>query len=508
MVLSIFLPNYRWTDRLFLYFQSKAIVSPYMNNSSQNKFYRDFFWYFLGSVIPAIVAFIRLPIFTRHFTPEEYGYYTLVTSTFAYMSMVLFSWISSCLWRFYTEAEKNHTLNTLYSNLIFLSLVSSLLMLVITSFWLVLVKSTIVYRLVLLSFLQLTSGQALSLYLVIVRIRERALFYNLIYSLQAIGAFALLFYFAFSLDYRIESILIGQVIINIVLIVVVIAGIKKFPRISFSLVTAKSVRELLTYGVVGLYTSFCVLLLISADRYIIAVFHDIGSVGIYNQVYMLGQFSIYHIVTVFFNTINPRLIKVLTNKPSDLNDQVAGYIRFFIIIILPLVFYFSIFSRQMATILLGEKFRIGYRMIPYIMTSSFIYGLTLFNEVKLKFENRFSTLIAGMTLACLANIVLNLLLVPVYGYQAAACTTLVSYMVLFVWFYLTDSMKYMNISLLNYLIPASVILVLQFGLDILLRKALLMNINEWFTILEGAAFLSVYVILNKRHFRYHLPHSS
>jgi O-antigen/teichoic acid export membrane protein len=470
-----------------------------MNNGSQNKFYRDFFWYFTGSIIPALIAFIRLPIFTRYFSPEEYGYYTLVTSTFTYMSMVLFSWIASCLWRFHTEAEKNNTLNSLYSNLIFLSLVSSLIMLVIASFWLVLVKSALVYKLVFLSFLQLTTGQALSLYLVIVRIREKALFYNLIYSLQAIGAFALLFYFAFSLHYRIESILIGQVIINFVLILVVIASIKKFPRISFALVTGKSVRNLLKYGAVGLFTSFCVLLLVSADRYIIAIFNDIGSVGIYNQVYMLGQFSIYHLVTVYFNTINPRLIKILTYKPSGLNDQVSGYIRFFIIILLPLVCYFSIFSRQMAAILLGEKFRIGYRMIPFIMTSSFVYGLTLFNEAKLKFENRFSTLITGMTIACLINIALNFILVPLWGYQAAAWTTLFSYVVLYLWFYIRDSIKYLNIKLVNRLIPAFIILFVQLGLDLSLRMVFQLNINEWLTIAEGVFFLAVYLFLNRKH---------
>jgi O-antigen/teichoic acid export membrane protein len=412
--------------------------------------------------------------------------------------MILFSWISSCLWRFYTEAAKNNTLHALYSNLIFLSLASSLLMLLITTIWLILVKSTLVYRLVLLSFLQLTSGQALSLYLIIVRIKERALFYNLLYSLQALGAFALLFYFAFSLNLRIESILMGQVIMNALLILVVLMTIKKFPKLSPRHVTAKSIKELLTYGAVGLYTSFCVLLLVSSDRYVIALFSDIGSVGIYNQVYMLGQYSIYHLVTVYFNTINPRLIRILTNKPGDMNDQVTGYIRFFIIIILPLVFYFSVFSRQMARILLGEKFRIGYRMIPFIMTSSFIYGLVLFNEAKLKFENRFRSLITGMTIACLANILLNFILVPSWGYQAAAWTTLFSYLILYVCFYFTDSVRYLNTGLLKSLLPVFIILPVQFGLDLLFRWVFKWNINEWFTMLEGIVFLSAFLFLNRK----------
>ncbi len=469
-----------------------------MSGKLKHKFYSDLLWYFIGSIVPAIIVFFRLPIFTRYFTPEEYGYYSLVTSTFSYLSMVLFAWISSCMWRFYTESVKNSTVNALYSNLIFLSIISSCSLLLISLGWLVFVKSTLVFRLVTLSFLQLTSGQVLSLYLIIVRIKERAFFYNLIYSLQAIGAFALLFYFAFSIGFRIESILIGQVIINVLLILIVLLTIRKFPRISLSLVTSKYMKELLTYGAVGLYSSLGILILTTSDRYIIALYADIGSVGIYNQVYMLGQFSIYHLVTVYFNTINPKFVKLLTFKPQDMKEQISAYIHFFIFILLPLVVYFSMFSRQMAFILLGEKFRSGYHMIPFIMLSSFLYGLTLFNEAKLKFENRFRPFIVGMTIACLVNIGLNFLLIPLYGYQTAAITTLIAYLILYIWFYVVDAIKYVNLNLLKQLLPMIFIILLQIGIDLFLRKILELKINEWYTFAEGFLFLLTYYLLNKK----------
>ena len=469
-----------------------------MTGTQSQKFYKDFLWYFAGSIIPAAIALFRVPVFTRYFTPEEYGYFTLVSSTFTYISVVLYSWISSCLWRFYIEAKKNQTLNELYSNLFFLSATATIILFTIAFGWLFFAKTTIVFRLVGLSFFQLVTGQILSLYLIIVRIKERAFYYNLVHSIQAAGAFGILFLFAFGFKFGIESILIGQVIINLVLILFVLFGIKAIPRISFSFVTKHSVRELITYGAVGLFTNLGVLLLISADRYIIALYADIGSVGIYNQVYMLGQFSIYHLVTVFFNTINPRLVKLLSFRITDFQEQIAGYIRLFIFIILPLTFYFSLFSKQIADIMLGEKFRTGYTMIPYIMFSSFVFGLAQFNESKLKFEGKYRSVITGVLVSSVLNIALNFFLIPVLGYQIAAVTTFFSYICLFLFLYFGDNIRYFSLSLLSKIGPLLLILVIQGGLDSVLRLYFNLEIGTLLTVIEGILFLAMYFLIFRK----------
>ena len=57
-------------------------------------FHKDFFWYFIGSLVPLAVGFIKTPIFTRHFDKESFGELALVTITFSFLGMLLFSWIS------------------------------------------------------------------------------------------------------------------------------------------------------------------------------------------------------------------------------------------------------------------------------------------------------------------------------------------------------------------------------------------------------------------------------
>ena len=99
-----------------------------------NSFYKDFSWYFLGSFIPLFIGFIKTPVFTRHFGKDEYGSLGLVTITFTFFGMFLFSWIGSCLWRYYNKYESDNSLKTLYSNLFFLYLLAFTLLLVISFF--------------------------------------------------------------------------------------------------------------------------------------------------------------------------------------------------------------------------------------------------------------------------------------------------------------------------------------------------------------------------------------
>ena len=136
-----------------------------MNNIDNKKFQKDLFWYLLGSIMPALLSFIRNPIFTRIFTPEEYGYYSIVVHTFSYLSIILFSWIGSCLWRYYFEYRKKNELKTLYSNIISLLLFSSIIVLVIMCFWLSQTDNTLIRKLVLLSTLYQLTYNFIYLYL-------------------------------------------------------------------------------------------------------------------------------------------------------------------------------------------------------------------------------------------------------------------------------------------------------------------------------------------------------
>jgi O-antigen/teichoic acid export membrane protein len=459
-----------------------------------NRQIRDFLFYLSGSLILALIAIVRLPVFTSHFTPAEFGLFSLVSITYSYLSVALFNWINSCVYRYYHEYEESGQLPVLYSNIFLLFVAASAVLLLISVSWYLLAGGKEIRSLVVPAFCFLFTNQIFSVLLVIYKIQGKALIFNLFQALQAVFSFFLILLLIFHLDVGINAIFIGQAGINLILtVILLILNRSILGEISMSSLSAGFIRKMTHYGFVGFISSMGIFILISSDRYIIALFQDVSRVGIYNQVYQVGQVSVYFLVTVFFNTITPGFNKLLTGFSKESEKQLMNYVYAFVLLILPLTFYVSIFARQVAEFLLGKEFRQGFAMIPWIVISSFLYGLTLFNETKMKFEHRFRPVLWGVIIACLLNAALNFLFVPLWGYSWAAVSTFIAYLFLFIFYYLKDNFPYMRDKRLMRIVLVSItVLLLEKGIDILIRKGFSLDLNKWLTLFEGAVFLGIY----------------
>ena len=169
------------------------------NKNIRSSFRKDFLWYFIGSVVPMVIGFVKTPIFTRYFTKESFGQLGLVTITFSFLGMILFSWISSCLWRYYSKYEAANQLRTLYSNLFLLFSISMILLSLITAGWYLNSGNDLITELIGYSFLQLIFNQLFLGYMVVIRLMGKSMYYTLIQGVKSsLGLFialVLVFYF-------------------------------------------------------------------------------------------------------------------------------------------------------------------------------------------------------------------------------------------------------------------------------------------------------------------------
>jgi O-antigen/teichoic acid export membrane protein len=462
--------------------------------NKDRSFIKDMGWYLFGTMIPMAVGFVRTPVFTRHYTPEDFGYLGLVTITFSYLSVFIYSWLSGCLWRYYNAYKEKKELPALYSNIALLFLAASFLLLIITLIWYFIADKEVVRRLILFSFMQFVLRELIGLVLIVVRLEGKTLRYNIIHSSRAVLSFALLYTMAFSFHSDITSMITSTVIIDsAALLFLVFSGSEKI-RISLRVISRKGLNLLFRFGSLGLLSNFCFLIISSSDRYVIAMFGDISAVGIYNQVYNICQLSVVAFVTVYFNTINPKLNRELEINPETSDKLISNYIYAFLLFGLPVVTYLSLFSEQLSVLLLGTDFRSGYVIMPWVFTSAFLYGLFLFIEIKFKFADKLRNLAIGVTVAAVINVALNIFLVPSYGYYAAGITTLIAYLFLVIYFYFQDQAGFFSDSnrLIDVLVFA-VILAVQVVADLTVRKYY--NLNLWQTIAEALLFFCIYLLI-------------
>lgn len=453
--------------------------------------YKSSLYYILGTAFPIIISFIKTPIFTRYFTPEEYGVLGLITITFSYISIIVFSYLSNCIWRFYNRYKNENKLEVFYSNIFILYIVSSVLTLLACFMWISLISSSN-EKIIILSLFQMLISVLASMFMVIVRLEDRAFLYNSLNVLLQAMSFIILFLLTFKFNYRIEAVLESNIIVSLFLLIALVIIFWRKIKPSIKYFDLEVINKFLSYGLVVALGDLSLVLLTSSDRYIIDFLASVKEVGIYNQVYNIAQISIAALVTIFFNIFNPYLFKDLEENIEVYDRNINKYLNMYLLILTPVTVYFSIFKKELAFILLGESFREGYSMMPYIMITSYIYGMLLFIKNRLNFTGKAKISVFGLLLALLINIVLNLLFIPIFDYKIAAVTTLIAYVFLYAYYYLKDDSSFFN-NIKNYrvlCIPFT-ILVLQAAINYIIHA--LFNISILEAILEGIIYLFSYI---------------
>jgi O-antigen/teichoic acid export membrane protein len=391
---------------------------------------KDFSWYLLSSFFPLLVGFIKTPIFTRHFGTEEFGNLGIVQVTFSYLGMLLFSWISSILWRYYQKFKLENRLEQLFGTLLIFFGISMVLLVVGSGLWYSFETKPLIRQLILVSFGHLFLSQLVMGYLVAVRLESRAQLFTIFQSARAVLSFFVSLYLVFAQDASITALIAGLLVIDALALAILVLWNPIRLLIRFSAWSSVGWKELFTYGMGGLVMNLSILSLNLSDRYVILASEGLSSVGIYDQVYKISQLSVMALVTVFFNTVNPGLFKELEQDLKASVQSMSGYLLGFIAFGLPLVVYLSLFSEEISNVLLGAAFRGAYSIMPFVFFAAFFQGISNFWELRMKFSDRMRVLSTIFLTGALFNLLLNLWLVPLHGYEWAAISTLITFVLL------------------------------------------------------------------------------
>ncbi len=402
-------------------------------NQLKNKISFQVIWYLLGTILPMGTLFFRSPIYTRIYSPELFGKYTLVYVTFTYLSALLFQWITSSSWRYYSKYKVQKRVDILTQTATLFYSVSISILIVISVIWVLIVQDEVQKQLIILGFLFASTQELINTLMIPMRMKSEARKYNIIISLRAILSFGLLLVLTFIFNFKIEAFFIAPIIINILLLILIVQSHKKHLKSLINIRLSRIKPHLKRFFVYGLSTFFftlCIFLLTSSDRYIILLFNGFHEVGIYNQTYNIASMSISAVLSAINAALNPVILSNLESKPNKSDILLSRSFYFAVYISLPFTVIFSLLSKQITDLLLGPEFRAIFYIMPFVFFSSFLFGISHYASIKLKFQNKLKELFIISGLATLVNIILNFWLIPRYGYTYAAHSTLAAYIFL------------------------------------------------------------------------------
>ncbi|MHA2174303.1 MAG: oligosaccharide flippase family protein [Candidatus Hodarchaeales archaeon] len=381
--------------------------------------------YFLARIVTVGLAFLSLPVFTRLFTQEDYGIVSVYNAYAGIVVILLTANIHASVGRYYFEKTTDFD-EFLGTTLIFTCItfiINTLVFLLFINQFASLLNLPGLLP-ILLIFSSLFSTFNL-IYFQIIQAQQKSLEAALVSILS--GAFSLGLALLFVLLLK-ENRYLGQIwaylIIGFGFSLYFLFRILSMTKFAFK---KEHVRYIVNFSVplIPYYLSSTILAFF--DRIMINNTVNPAAAGVYSLGYNIAMLlSI--VITATQTALMPDYYEFLNTKQYPRIDALIK--KVFSLITLAAL-GLILFTEEIVKILVDEKFHEGQVVVPIVVFGYIFYGMfTVYGRyIGYVKKTIYSSLV--LILSGLSNIVLNVILIPLYGYIAAAYSTAISYFLLF-----------------------------------------------------------------------------
>jgi O-antigen/teichoic acid export membrane protein len=265
----------------------------------------------------------------------------------------------------------------------------------------------------------------------LLRSRRQAAAFTMLTSANGIGSFVLAVGIAVLVRPSAEAVVAGFLLSVLVVAPMSARQALRGTAPAFPNLRSVEVREILRYGMPAVVISGLTWVTSLSDRYVLAATQGEHAVGIYAASRDLSDKVLVLLNTLFLLASTPVGISVWERDGEEgARRYVADLTRYYLLIALPTAVGISVLARPLITFLADVRYHDGYRLVPFVTGGALFAGLAARYTLGLHFRKRTGLLSLCYGGAALANVGLNVLLVPRFGYMAAAAGNLASLLLL------------------------------------------------------------------------------
>jgi len=201
--------------------------------------------------------------------------------------------------------------------------------------------------------------------------------------------------------------------------------LKELNFFTYSIESYLPFKEILSISVPLLLSSSIMLVLGYADTIMLGIFKTEVEVGIYNVSYKVATAGM--IIFMALSSINtPKIAAAYgSNKLTDLKKIIFQSRKIIFIATFPLSLFILLFSSKILS-LFGDEFISGQISLVLLTIGFFIKSVFGVSEYILQMSNHQKSLILYSSIIAFLNILLNYLLIPLYGINGAAFASMIS----------------------------------------------------------------------------------
>lgn len=170
-----------------------------------------------------------------------------------------------------------------------------------------------------------------------------------------------------------------------------------------------------------------VMIYMKIDQVMIGEMLGEREVGTYSAAVRLVEMW-YVVPAVIASSIFPALYKLKVDNPERYLQRMQQFLDFMVIVPVGVGFLVSLVAEPLVVLIYGSEYVNAVTVLQvYIWSSVFVFLMVATGSYLIA-ENKTLFLLFRYTLGMLINVVLNLLLIPVYGIEGSAIATLVAYL--------------------------------------------------------------------------------
>jgi O-antigen/teichoic acid export membrane protein len=393
-------------------------------------------YYALAHLSLFLFGFLKIPVLTNLFSPQELGVYAWCVALLAYFDIIFLSWANATLWRYIYQNEAGSSFIRLLSAILPLLLfilggAAILLTIIIVAF---VPESEKVWMLVI-GFCTIVSQQAISIYYLYLQSQKKIRPWCWSIVAQLIIGFALLLLFTLRFNAGVYSIFLSALVFNILFCLLKFIQHKAVFKYLFGRFSLRDYKAITTYSYLAILLSCCLMLLNNGDRFLISYLKSDSTLGLYAQSYSLASVGLYAAIQAFNTIIAPSYNRALLHKEDS--NTTKNIIAVYVLLFTPLLVFLVLNAKAITTLLLSPSFQGYHAVFAWAATGIYCYGICHFLEVRLKFINKTGTVLAILAIAAFLNILLNRILLPENNVTVAAIISFASYLLLllaFTWY--------------------------------------------------------------------------
>lgn len=379
--------------------------------------------YAVCSILQKCLSLITLPLFTRLLTTEQYGQYTIYQSWMGILMIFLtlnlaYGSFQTAMVKF--EDRRSEYITSIQGICLVLSCVFLLIYIPFRSLWNQLFELPTIFVLILVSEIIFTT--ATQLWMERNRFEFKYKSVVAITLLTSILSPVLAYVLVSCTEEKGYARIIGYASINVIVgLIIFIQNTKQGKK----LFNKEFWKYALGFNIPLLAYYLSQVIFNQSDRIMISHMTGTGEAAMYGVAYNLAM-----ILNFILNAINGAYVPWMYGKIKKGRDIENKSISIMLIILMGLMILCVIwFAPEIVLIMAGKKYEAAiYVVAPVAMSLLLLFYCQLFINVEFYYEEK-KMLVYGSVGAAVLNIVLNYLLIPVFGFVAAGYTTLASYIV-------------------------------------------------------------------------------